>query len=1287
MATITKKLGFENLLPNASMSKDSNNDGVVDGWVKKTDTNATASWLFDTTEQCQAINVTTATGLAFPGLEISSFIPVSPNVEYTFSVYLKAEGVLVAGSTGPRLEISWFNSAQEYITNSLSSTFTNTVWTRQSVTGIAPYNAVYAKVRVVFRCADSSAFGTVWIKQAQFEQSRNLLANPALNVITPYALSRYLGIDECNSLTGWTKSTNGTITASGSVIKIDDTSTSTSAYAYKSGIVSNPGTIDMMVRATAGRWNIDDGAREFQIPIPNTGGVFKWYRVRLNGTSATLYENGVLVGTYSQATTSTNNYVSFYIDTASTGTIEIEWIAWSNQDLGAPTGAALGWTVNTTSNAIYSIDQSAQKISTSGTWTGTLYLEVRQEVPVIPGQSYSLAVDAQVSGTVTAVATIEWLNASGGSLGFGSSASTTSATFTRIKVEGQTPPAGAAKARVILQLRANQGTSGSVWFKNAKFEQNATATNFGAGNPNDYEETDFFTIVNPAADADNYYTYGWEKTTVKKESGVYGYRSVSSGPSTSPTIALKFSTPENAGTVTLRFWADTSELPSGDTLRVWDGGELVIDVPIGQVRGYTATIRRGSVFLMFQHSRGASTTGNAYIDGIEISWDEVTPNPAPTPPTAEKVYVIDFESETYDPFFTVKEKADGYTYGFKKRYDRRNSGFYSLGVEDTDVFYSYPDDFSPPTIPKGATAACSFGFKIPITAINPTIRLYAYFDAENGYEKARILINGEEVWSTMTNEGWVPLEFALTPGMEYSVIVEYIRDPNTPDTVGTDSVYIDDVTVAYDIPDKPLMYVATAPVTEIKTTSTSFSVQETFENSTINKFFTVNNPAKLKSGGGSSQYPEAGWIRTSQIAYQGTYSFRAQREKTGNSEDAAVDFVFKVPHGVRNAKAEWWNFVELERAGSKDPSTGYLRLYEEFRVWVNYSLWKQFYWCSLSLTSSKAVSGKWACPWGVWWKETLNLTPGRTYTLTFELQRDSGDSSPIHGRNLCCIDNLTVSWTETPGDVTTTPPQPLIFFDGRDGYTHLYDRSGAEMAPLSFSEYKVYGSPGSVHQFTQIEPRDVEFPVLIESANWNDTRQKIRNLTTQLANKPLVLGVAQPEGEVRELNCRFVELTGRETPDEHMATWKKVVLSFRGFDPFWYGERIVVDGAVENLGDPTWIKVTNPGDADAWPIIKIYGPITDPLVKLTTMDDTSALKQFKLTGYILGSGRYIVVDTRPGRKTVILDDGTNLYQYLDASINELFAIPQGDYRVDLNGTGTDANTKIVVEFQPPYWGV
>lgn len=963
-------------------------------------------------------------------------------------------------------------------------------------------------------------------------------------------------------------------------------------------------------------------------------------------------------------------------------------------------GVVDGWrkfgSMSATTSWLFDEEEKAQMINIVDTAdVSNVAVENDQYIPVTAGVAYTFSAYMRMEGELPPESggklIIMWYDEASplGLMGGNESGVFVDADYTRHSLTA-TAPTGALFAKVRIEFHASsEQISGTLWTKWAQFQEGNTAT--------DYEETDFFTIESPAADASgDSYTYGWSITS----SG--GNRRLSSDEVSEVSANgayLKFSTPINAGTVTVQMDVDTTELTgTNDSFSLWYGGFQLVSVTAGLTQTISVEVPRGPVGLVLRHFRDSDTvfTNQIHVDNIVVSWDELTsPPPAPTPPTAQKVFILDFESDEYDPFFTVKNTADGYSYGFERVYTDRNSGWYSFGVKETDVSGSIDED-SPPRIPAGATAGGSVSFDVPITAINPNLRFFIKFDGEEGGETGRALLNGEEIWFSQTNNGWEEITVALTPGVHYDLVFEYTK--NSFFTGGTDTIYVDDITVYYDIPDKPIMYVATAPTTEIKTTSTSFSVTEDFEGPYISSFFTVQNPSKLKSGGGPSQYPEAGWVRTTKIAYQGSYSFRAQREKTKNNEDAAVDFIFKVPHGVKNAKAEWWNFVELERSPHPLSGEKYPKLYEEYRIWVNYSLWKEFNHCSPNLTTSVKYTtyddgdpgNDYACPWGVWWKETLPLTPGMTYTLTFELQRDSGDSSDIHGRDLCCIDNLTVSWEETPGDVVTVPPQPLIYFDGRDGYTHLYDRSGAEMAPLSFAEYEVFGVPGSVHQFTKVEPREVSFPIMIEGENPEDVRRKVRELTNLLANKPLSLIQVDQEGNVRILNCWLSEIVGRETPEEHFITWKKAVLSFRAFDPFWYGDWVVVDGAgPENEGFfPTEVLVNNPGDTESWPILKLYGPITDPQVQLVDPNnDLNIYAEFKLTGFTIPPGRYVVVDTRPGRKTIILDDGQNLYQYLDPSINQLFSIPPGEYVVDLDGSSTDSNTKIVVEFQPPYWGV
>src|SRR5690606_42166015 len=100
-------------------------------------------------------------------------------------------------------------------------------------------------------------------------------------------------------------------------------------------------------------------------------------------------------------------------------------------------------------------------------------------------------------------------------------------------------------------------------------------------------------------------------------------------------------------------------------------------------------------------------------------------------------------------------------------------------------------------------------------AIDPVLELYVNFDADPNGNIARIIINGAEVWSTNQRNGWEKLSFPLVPGMSYLVIVEFEKAIDAYSHY-TDAVYIDDVVVYYNIPDRPFMYAATAPQTEIR---------------------------------------------------------------------------------------------------------------------------------------------------------------------------------------------------------------------------------------------------------------------------------------------------------------------------------------------------------------------------------------------------------------------------------------------------------------------------------------
>ncbi|MFE6126722.1 hypothetical protein ACFQ6Q_00395 [Streptomyces sp. NPDC056437] len=86
---------------------------------------------------------------------------------------------------------------------------------------------------------------------------------------------------------------------------------------------------------------------------------------------------------------------------------------------------------------------------------------------------------------------------------------------------------------------------------------------------------------------------------------------------------------------------------------------------------------------------------------------------------------------------------------------------------------------------------------------------------------------------------------------------------------------------------------------------------------------------------------------------------------------------------------------------------------------------------------------------------------------------------------------------------------------------------------------------------------------------------------------------------------------------------------------------------------PGW--ATNAGDTDAWPVIRITGPCSD-----VTVIHADSGRELALPTLTLTAGQWIEIDTRPGHRTVIRDNGGNASAYLSpASRIDLFTLPPG----------------------------
>jgi hypothetical protein len=506
------------------------------------------------------------------------------------------------------------------------------------------------------------------------------------------------------------------------------------------------------------------------------------------------------------------------------------------------------------------------------------------------------------------------------------------------------------------------------------------------------------------------------------------------------------------------------------------------------------------------------------------------------------------------------------------------------------------------------------------------------------------------------------------------------------------------------MPSLERLYFGTRTKTEVQSNTANYTHAFGFETATDqNGFFTITDKS-------TKQAFETGWQRYGARTVgsytftprTGSYSFGAI--DPGSNSDSGTDITFTIPTGAQNAVFEVWCFCHAE-LDDVVWSNGWYALYDVFRVYKNGSLVYDFRWSDQNITRTEIANwdpynppnvaaattpssrpGGQGAPWGSWFQLKFTLTPG-TYTFTFEYERDSGDGvgNPT-GTNSHYIDDMKVTYTTQAGQVITTPAQPLVYFDGSEGYHLARQWDGAILPPLQHVEYSLPFQPGSVHEYTSIEARDFPIGLFVQCQDSECLRDKLRNLSSKLALQDGALFAEFDDFTTRELPCYLSEIDQEENSSTTgYGQVFKTILTFRAFDPFWYGPLEEFQTTATSNG--TYLN--NQGDFENWPIYRIFGPITNPEILLKHPDDLSDnayIKKMKLK-YTVAAGRIVTIDTRPGYKTITLDDGTNLYSTLDRTLDQMFAIPKGEWYVDLDGSDYDGTEKLVIHWREAYWGM
>jgi hypothetical protein len=284
-------------------------------------------------------------------------------------------------------------------------------------------------------------------------------------------------------------------------------------------------------------------------------------------------------------------------------------------------------------------------------------------------------------------------------------------------------------------------------------------------------------------------------------------------------------------------------------------------------------------------------------------------------------------------------------------------------------------------------------------------------------------------------------------------------------------------------------------------------------------------------------------------------------------------------------------------------------------------------------------------------------------------------------------DRDVVRWVDPLGNVT-----PLFGVAGDLTIYPQQGKTGTFMPPVDYAEDALPLEAGTTIRRLRVKPREVDIPLYVEAATSTLLRTGLRTLAR--AMNPAMgdgrLRVLTPDGAERELYCRYLTgLDGDESRELGGARWRRLVLTFRAHQPYWYARTPVVATYVQAaptmlffpilpltlsagtiLVDPI---VANAGDVDAWPQWLITGPASSVSLRNVTTG-----KGITLTNAIV-AGTTVAIDTRPGTKTV--RDGNGLAVPYTGS---LWPLVPGDNQARFEATFVSGATSVRITYAAGY---
>jgi hypothetical protein len=274
--------------------------------------------------------------------------------------------------------------------------------------------------------------------------------------------------------------------------------------------------------------------------------------------------------------------------------------------------------------------------------------------------------------------------------------------------------------------------------------------------------------------------------------------------------------------------------------------------------------------------------------------------------------------------------------------------------------------------------------------------------------------------------------------------------------------------------------------------------------------------------------------------------------------------------------------------------------------------------------------------------------------------------------------------------------------NGESYYSWGVGSQGLYGVPVSIITQDVPLQPGTTEKYVQRLPGQPLIPLYVSASTeqeLDNARRALKWAMTPSRGLGLLRHTAN-DGTIRDLNCRLAKgFEGDESAGVRVPGGIFLPLQFFAADPFWYdtnyqAQVFGTSGGTPLIGTgvaflpihlaPSGVvggaSVENQGEDVAWPLWTLNGPMTAATFTNNTTGDILTLTA------TLTAGQSITIDTSPGQKTVLREDGSKHFEYVSPT-STLWALAVGTNSLAVSISGSGTGTQLTLQYKQRYEGV